>query len=307
MGVIGHRDSDGDYRTPTWFTQNDTDPNSDPLFVTAVAGLTADGVIGSTGLTANFEVIGGLNQLVDISGLAVTGSYTLSYTLSDGSATDTNNSVSLTVVNTTSGDNILDATTVPSLGFNDFSYIDGESGGDTITGDMTLSGNAGVDTFLGNNGVDTLSGGGGADKLFGNSNDDTLRGDAGNDVLDGGNNNDVLIGGSGNDTLTGGNGDDIFRFNLTTEGIDTIIDFDVSNDTIQFDNASFTTIGADGTLAAGAFVIGAAAADAGDRVIYNNTTGALYYDSDGTGATAAIQIASMATGLSLTNSDFQII
>jgi hypothetical protein len=128
--------------TPTWFTQNDTDPNSDPLFVTAVAGLTADGVIGSTGLTANFEVIGGLNQLVDISGLAVTGSYTLSYTLSDGSATDTNNSVSLTVVNTTSGDNILDATTVPSLGFNDFSYIDGESGGDTITGDMTLSGNA---------------------------------------------------------------------------------------------------------------------------------------------------------------------
>ena len=108
---------------------------------------------------------------------------------------------------------------------------------------MTLSGNAGVDTFLGNNGVDTLSGGGGADKLFGNSNDDTLRGDAGNDVLDGGNNNDVLIGGSGNDTLTGGNGDDIFRFNLTTEGIDTIIDFDVSNDTIQFDNASFTTIG----------------------------------------------------------------
>ena len=160
---------------------------------------------------------------------------------------------------------------------------------------------------LGNNGLDTLSGGGGADKLFGNSNDDTLRGDAGNDVLDGGNNNDVLIGGSGNDTLTGGNGDDIFRFNLTTEGIDTIIDFDVSNDTIQFDNASFTTIGADGTLAAGAFVIGAAAADAGDRVIYNNTTGALYYDSDGTGATAAIQIASMATGLSLTNSDFQII
>ena len=84
--------------TPTWFTQNDTDPNSDPLFVTAVAGLTADGVIGSTGLTANFEVIGGLNQLVDISGLAVTGNYTLSYTLSDDSATDTNNSVSPTVV-----------------------------------------------------------------------------------------------------------------------------------------------------------------------------------------------------------------
>ena len=206
--------------TPIWFTNNDTDPDSDPLFVTAVAGLTADGVIGSTGLTANFEVIGGLNQLVDISGLAVTGSYTLSYTLSDGSATDTNNTVSLTVVNTTDTGNTITLTN------NDFSYIDGQSGGDNITGPgVVLDGNAGVDTFLGGNGNDTLSGGAGADKLFGNENNDTLNGGDGNDTLDGGNGTDTITGGNGNDVIYGGDNDISLDGGADTDTLVVIGDF----------------------------------------------------------------------------------
>ena len=62
-----------------------------------------------------------------------------------------------------------------------------------------------------------------------------------------------------------------------------------------------------GTLAATAFRIGSAAADADDRIIYNNTTGALRFDSDGTGANAAIQFATLATGLALNNNDFVVV
>jgi Ca2+-binding RTX toxin-like protein len=69
----------------------------------------------------------------------------------------------------------------------------------------------------------------------------------------------------------------------------------------------FTAAGAAGTLAAGAFVTGSAAADADDRIIYNNATGALIYDSNGTGAGGATQFALLSTGLALTNSNFTVV
>ncbi|HYD12453.1 MAG TPA: hypothetical protein VEC11_06370, partial [Allosphingosinicella sp.] len=69
----------------------------------------------------------------------------------------------------------------------------------------------------------------------------------------------------------------------------------------------FAAIGAPGALDANAFVTGAAAADASDRIIYNSLTGQLFYDADGNGAGAAIQFATMSPGLTLTASDFQVI
>src|SRR4030095_9507710 len=177
-----------------------------------------------TGLTANFD---GSGHLIDITGTPVfdtvppiVNTYTLTYTVSDGVLTDSNNTVSLTVIDTTSGNNI-----VPPLDGNDFSYIDGQSGDDTITGDLILIGNAGIDIFIGNNGMDTFSGGAGNDTVNGESNDDALDGGVGNDILNGGNNDDTLIGGAGNDTLTGGNGNDSFRWNSTAEFGDTVADF----------------------------------------------------------------------------------
>ena len=65
----------------------------------------------------------------------------------------------------------------------------------------------------------------------------------------------------------------------------------------------FTGIGL-GALAANAFVIGSAATTADHRIIYDATTGALFYDADGDGAGAAMQFATLGAGLALTNADF---
>lgn len=129
-------------------------------------------------------------------------------------------------------------------------------------------------------------------------------GSAASDRLTGGSGNDTLIGGMGSDTLNGGGGADGFSFSSPTNGIDTITDFSVLDDTI-FVSAS----GFGGGLVAGAvitadqFAIGSAAADASDRFIYNSATGALFFDVDGSGGAAQVQIASLSRGLSLTNND----
>lgn len=159
--------------------------------------------------------------------------------------------------------------------------------GDALTSIENVTGGNGNDSLVGSDGIaNVLSGGVGSDNLYGLSG------------------NDVLIGGAGNDRLEGGLGADTFVFNapVGAGNIDTINDFNVADDVIHLSRATFN-VGA-GTLAAGAFVIGSAAADTDDRIIYNSTTGALLYDADGNGAGAAVQIATLATGLALTNDDF---
>jgi Ca2+-binding RTX toxin-like protein len=195
---------------------------------------------------------------------------------------------------------------------------------DASEGAQTYYGSTGDDTLMGGKNNDTLYGGAGndtiygydpvsinpaedADLIYGGSGNDTLYGNQRNDQIYGGSGNDTLIGNGGDDTLTGGLGNDNFRFLSTADGVDTIMDFDIANDTLQFDNASFTAIGPDGTLAASAFHIGSAAADSDDRIIYDPTGGELYYDADGSGSGVAIQIGELSVGLSLTNDQFHII
>ena len=141
------------------------------------------------------------------------------------------------------------------------------------------------------------TGNGQANIIIGNTAANQLRGMAGNDILDGG---------LGNNVLTGGTGNDFFRF--TSNGhVDTVADYNVANDTVQLDNAVFAALTATGTLAAGRFRVGAQALDANDNVIYNKTAGTLWYDADGNGAGAAVQIAVIGSGLNLTNAEFVVI
>ena len=132
-----------------------------------------------------------------------------------------------------------------------------------------------------------------ANTLTGNSADNSLVGRVGNDTLDGGLGNDILIGGAGND---------VFAFSSTLNAAtntDKVVDFS-SGDKLALSQLIFSQAGPVGTLSSSLFVAGAGLTtgqDADDRVVYNTTTGNLYYDADGSGAGASILFAQLGTSV----------
>ena len=147
--------------------------------------------------------------------------------------------------------------------------------------------------------------------LLGNGLANVLTGGTGNNGLNGGSGNDTLVGGAGNDILTGGTGADVFRFTVApnaTSNVDRIADFSAVDDTIQLENAVFTKLATTGTLSATNFRsgVGAHALDSNDYVIYDSGTGKLYYDADGSGAGAAVQIALLTGTPAITSGDIFI-
>jgi hypothetical protein len=144
----------------------------------------------------------------------------------------------------------------------------------------------------------------------------TLSGFEGNDILIGYTAADTLRGGAGNDTLYGGPGtaSDKFVFDFAPSAsvnVDYIIDFVASEDKIQFSRAIFKGFSASGSLSSSAYVEGAgktAADSLLQRVIYNTTTGDLFYDADGSGTKAlAVKVAVVGTMADLSSADFEII
>ncbi|MBF9233911.1 right-handed parallel beta-helix repeat-containing protein [Microvirga alba] len=139
--------------------------------------------------------------------------------------------------------------------------------------------------------------------------DKVIVGTSGNDVLKGTSGNDVLKGKGGNDILTGGAGKDAFVFDTKLNGrtnVDKITDFTVKDDMIHLSKSIFSTLST-GTLSKDAFWIGAKAHDASDRIIYNNKTGVLYYDPDGTGKAPAVEFAKLDKYLKMTADHFFVI
>jgi Ca2+-binding RTX toxin-like protein len=222
--------------------------------------------------------------------------------------------------------------------------LTGNASGNTIignNGDSVIDGGAGVDQLVGRGGNDlyfvdnasdtvTENGGQGIDEvrtsvsftLTAGADVENLRtvddngvaaidltGNASNTVVRGNNGANVINGGDGADQLTGLGGQDAFLFNTALNAatnVDVITDFNVADDTIRLDDAVFVGL-AVGTLAATQFVIGAAAQDADDRIVYDDATGALLFDIDGTGAAAAVQFADVGAGLALSNLDFLVV
>ncbi len=166
----------------------------------------------------------------------------------------------------TDGDDILN-------GFSDIDYIDGRGGNDIINGGSSgdtllgsegndiINGGSGNDLLDGGTGNDIINGGSSNDRIFGrDSNDildggrgndrmwggngddiinggnsnDVLLGESGKDIINGGRGNDVIVGGFGKDVLTGGQGRDQFVYQSVRDFGDTITDFEIVKDRIDF-------------------------------------------------------------------------
>lgn len=207
----------------------------------------------------------------------------------------------------------------------------GFGGNDVMNGgalDDVLDGGDGNDKLYGNAGNDQLLGGAGNDFLDGGLGDDYLEGGLGNDtytdlygnhsIFDiGGNNkittgagNDEIVTGDGKDTInagagddfisagggankvTGGAGADAFAFGQVGRGhITTVLDFNASEgDTLMFDSSVFTSLAGIEDLT-NHLVIGSKALDDDDFLIFDSNSKKLYYDADGAGGEAALQIA----------------
>jgi Ca2+-binding RTX toxin-like protein len=140
--------------------------------------------------------------------------------------------------------------------------------------------------------------------LFGNEIAQSITGNAGINLLNGG---------GGNDTLTGGLGNDVFLFTTFPDAAanrDVITDYNAASDTIYLEAGAFFGVGVGGhllnpalfkNLTTGGFE------DLDDRILYNDTTGALFYDPDGVNGTAAIQFATLTGAPTVDANDFFVI
>lgn len=155
-----------------------------------------------------------------------------------------------------------------------------------------------------------------ANEIIGNSASNQLSGLAGNDTIFGGAGNDALIGGLGNDALVGGSGSDMFVFEKAlsaTTNVDTIFDFESGLDAINLSKLIFTKlVGLPGNsyvgeLSVDNFHVGATAADATDYIIYDSTTGNLFYDKDGNLAGAQVLFANVGASTTLEYTDFTVL
>jgi autotransporter-associated beta strand protein len=206
-------------------------------------------------------------------------------------------------------------------------------------GNDKLLGDAGTDTIQGGTGDDQIDGGKGSDtadysdktkavvvtldgshevrvKVKGRAEDtltsvENLIGGSKADTFTGDRKANSFEGGHGKDILKGNGGKDAFVFSVAPgkANADTILDFKHKTDSIALDDKVFAALGV--TLDAAEFHArkGASKAhDADDRIIYDKSSGKLYYDADGSdGPARAMLFATLSNKAALTVGDFDIV
>lgn len=267
------------------------------------AGLSADTVI-NTGTMIGNVLLGAGNDKLDTSGGIIKGT-----------------------INGEAGNDAITGSAVANTLFGgaDNDTLSGGAGNDLING------GAGADVMYGGAGIDTLSysgsaigvnlnlatgaasGGDAAGDVFsgfenvtGSNGANRLTGSTISNTINGGAGNDTIAGGLGNDILVGGPGSDYFVFNTaanTTTNRDVITDYDMVHDVIQLENSGAGLFNAlpVGFLNAAFLKQNAqgVATDANDRIVYNTTTGDLWYDANGNAAGGAVRFANLASHPSL--------
>jgi Ca2+-binding RTX toxin-like protein len=267
---------------------------ADTLVLAVNAVVRLDDVAGSSIAAVNLNTLAGVVASVEVSsGAVLTGAQA---DVTTALTTDT-----VTYPNSDYDVSITGAFGIDASLINMYNAVASSTSGDLIVTGTSFGDTLNASSFTGDGSKGlTLNGGSGADVITGT-------GFA--DIITGGNGTDVITAGAGSDTITGGAGSDTFVFN-SVSGADTIADYTVADDSIQLSKAIFTGLGDIGALSSDEFVSGAgltAAADGTDRIVYDTTSGALYYDADGAGGDAAVQIATF-TGLpGLLSSEFAII
>ncbi len=167
---------------------------------------------------------------------------------------------------------------------------------DTVLASISYSLGANVERLtLTNSGNINGTGNSLANVITGNAGNNAFFGLEGNDTINGGKGNDTIFSGLGNDKLTGGVGNDRFVFNtLGATNYDTITDFIKGTDKIVLDDDFFGRLGtgtlAGKSIASANYKVGTAAGDGNDYLIYDPATDKLFYDKDGNGSNAAVQI-----------------
>lgn len=173
--------------------------------------------------------------------------------------------------------------------------------------DQTLNaGSADGDTLLN---FETIFGSAtAADNITGGNGNETILGGGGNDVLNGSGGIDFMRGGTGADTLNGGLGNDKFQYTAVNELGDTIINYEAGDD-FTFIRTSFGNL-AGANVADVNFLsvaTGHAATTINHRFIFDQALDQLWYDADGTGATAAVMVADLSNNINVTNLDLQLL
>ena len=92
----------------------------------------------------------------------------------------------------------------------------------------------------------------------------------------------------------------------SSANVDTLLDFTTGVDKIELSQSALPTLGL-GQINAGAFVLGIAAQDADDRLIYDQATGKLGYDADGSGGGAPVRFAVLDNKAPMASADFAIV
>lgn len=241
----------------------------------------------------------------NVENLTLGGSAAISGAGNSGNNRITGNAAANLISGGTGSDTLIgmggsDTYTVNSSGDQVIETITGASGGNDLVNFSATSGSY----TLGSNVERLMLTGSAALNGTGNTEANQITGNTGSNVL---------AGLGGNDTLAGGLGADRFVFNTvpnSATNVDLITDFNPLEDLIHLENTGiFTALGAaTGTLNGALFKdVSLGAVDTTDRILYNDATGTLSYDVDGSGAALAIVFAVLAGSPTVTAADFVVI